>query len=165
MYTDKLADAKAKAAVRQQIEADKRARADKAAREKALRDGNALPPPSADPTPVAPPRATGEKKVYDQTRLQIRLPTGGQPLVHSMSTSATLADLVAWTREQPSAAGLERIVFSSTFPRLIVISTSLYDVLIQLQSLEKPLDLQMSNALWPSLVSPQVLFYSCNNEE
>jgi hypothetical protein len=116
---DKLDDAKAKAIARANIEADKKARAAKAAREKALRDGTAIPadPDSASsssapkPAPVA---ATGEKKAYDQTRLQIRLPGGGQPLVHAVPSSATLGDVSEWVKGQTA---METIVFSSAFPR------------------------------------------------
>jgi len=112
---DKIADAKAKAAVRAQIEADKRARADRAAREKALRDGVAPPVPvETRSAPKAVAATTGEKKIYDQTRLQIRLPNGGQPLVHAVASSATLGEVAAWVKEQ---AGLSTVVLSSAFPR------------------------------------------------
>ncbi|KAK4698436.1 hypothetical protein P7C70_g7839, partial [Phenoliferia sp. Uapishka_3] len=91
---DKLADLKAKNAVRAQIEADKIARAAKFAKEKALRDGKA--PPITVEAPVAAPKpSTGAKATYDSARLQIRLPSGGQPLVTSLPSSSTLNDLVS----------------------------------------------------------------------
>lgn len=117
---DKLADAKAKAAVREQILADKKARADKAAKEKALRDGTPLPQSTeTTSTPVIskPTTAPGEKKVYDTTRLQIRLPGGGQPLVHSIAVGSTLSDLRSWCMDQSQLSGLTSVVFTSTFPR------------------------------------------------
>ncbi|KAL8291345.1 hypothetical protein RQP46_002323 [Phenoliferia psychrophenolica] len=114
---DKLADLKAKNAVRAQIEADKVTRAAKFAKEKALRDGKA-PPVVAD-APKAAPKAPGEKVVYDSARLQIRLPNGGQALVTSMPASSTLGDLAKWVKEQPSAASLESLVFVSAFPRKV----------------------------------------------
>ena len=80
---EKVEEAKAKAAVKAQIEADKKARQEKAAREKALRDAGpgGIPmqpaevagPSSAAATPVA----SGAKKDYKEARLQIRLSTGG----------------------------------------------------------------------------------------
>jgi len=78
--TDKLEDAKAKERVREQIEADKRARAEKAAREKALREGQPVPesqsqtqPPTASSSAGAGPSssAPAAKKEYTETRLQV----------------------------------------------------------------------------------------------
>lgn len=115
LSADKLEDAKAKAAVRAQIEADKKARVDKAAREKALREGRA-PPVVADapaPTPTASV-SSGEKKVYTQTRLQIRLPSGGQPLVHSVNSTATLGEVIEYVKTQTA---LPSVTLSSAFPR------------------------------------------------
>lgn len=102
-----------------QIEIDKRTRADKFAREKALRDGVAPPPPTADPTPIVAAKSTGtgETRVYEMTRLQIRLPGGGQPITTSVKSDSTLGELKAFVKAQASAAGLESIVFTSTFPR------------------------------------------------
>lgn len=110
---DKLDDAKAKAAVRAQIEADKKARAAKAAREKALRDGTALPGEEGTAVAAVAPAAPVEKKAYDQTRLQIRLP-GSPPLVHAVPSTATLQEVANWVKEQ---ASLEDVTFSSAFPR------------------------------------------------
>lgn len=117
---DKIADTKAKAAVREQIAADKLARAAKSAREKALRDGTPLPSTSTSSAPVAvaaPVLKPGEKKVYDTTRLQIRLPAGSAPITCVMEVKKTLRDLKEYVVEQGYTGG--EIVFSSTFPRLV----------------------------------------------
>lgn len=75
IHKDKIADAQAKAAVKAQIEADKRARAEKAAREKALRQG-LQPEPSVSLTSQGPSKpVTGSagvpSKEYKETRLQV----------------------------------------------------------------------------------------------
>lgn len=111
---DKLEDAKAKAAVRAQIEADKKARADKAAREKALRDGTPLPGADASAPSAATVAPVEKKSTASSTRLQIRLPNGGQPLVHAVESSATLGEVKSWVLEQ---TGLGEATFSSAFPR------------------------------------------------
>ncbi|KAH9971292.1 hypothetical protein BGW80DRAFT_1321472 [Lactifluus volemus] len=71
-----------RAAIKAQIEADKRDRAQKAAQEKALRDGAAAALSVAAPASAAP--ATTSVAVagrdFKETRLQIRLASGGQPL-------------------------------------------------------------------------------------
>lgn len=81
---DKLEEAKAKQRVREQIEADKRARAEKAARDKALREGQPLPQ-SQSP---AESRAAGMsssaptvKKEYTETRLQVGVSERGRKKV------------------------------------------------------------------------------------
>jgi len=79
LATEKLEEAKAKQRVREQIEADKRARAEKAAKEKALRDGQPVPE-SQSQTPSAAAAASSSssssapaaKKEYTETRLQVR---------------------------------------------------------------------------------------------
>jgi len=78
VITDKLEEAKAKQRVREQIEADKRARAEKAAMEKALREGQPLPESPTQPrtgsgsAAAASPSAPTAKKEYTETRLQVR---------------------------------------------------------------------------------------------
>lgn len=86
---EKLEDAKARARVKAQIEADKRERAEKAAREKALREGATLPPePATTSTPV-PPKPAVAGKDFPETRLQIRMASGGQPYVTTLSSDAS----------------------------------------------------------------------------
>lgn len=109
--------------MRAQIEADKKARAAKAAREKALRDGTPLPGTdntSADSTSTssaaaAAASAAASEKKYDQTRLQIRLSSGGPPLVHAVPSTATLGEVKQWVMEQKPELG--SVTFSSAFPR------------------------------------------------
>lgn len=55
------------------------------------------------------------------TRLQIRLPSGGQPLVHAVESSATLGEVKSWVLEQ---TGLGEATFSSAFPRWVLLSCS-----------------------------------------
>ncbi|ELU43603.1 hypothetical protein AG1IA_02375 [Rhizoctonia solani AG-1 IA] len=92
---DKLDDAKAKAAVRAQIEADKKARAEKAAKEKALREGREYqqPPVSgvggATSASAAAPGAKSSES--PSTRLQIRLSSGGAPLTTTMASDSSSA--------------------------------------------------------------------------
>lgn len=102
-YTDKLDDAKARAAVRTQIEADKKARAEKAAREKALREGRPIVDASApsSSTTTTTPAATSASsrsstsggavagKDFKDTRLQIRLASGGTPYVTTLPSDSS----------------------------------------------------------------------------
>lgn len=107
-------------AVLLQIDLDKKARAERNAREKALREGRA-PPPVVETPAAAPSSSTpGEKKVYTTTRLQIRLPSGGPPLVTTVESGSTLGMLRTWVGEQEAAGAVEEIVFSSAFPRLVL---------------------------------------------
>ena len=91
---EKLEDAKARAAIKAQIEADKKARAEKAAREKALREGREY----TETTPAAPAAAAPSASAlsgtagrdYPQTRLQIRLASGGQPYTTTLPSDASM---------------------------------------------------------------------------
>jgi hypothetical protein len=92
--TEKLEDARAKAAIKAQIELDKQKRAEKAARDKAIRDGQPVPDTlhasSAPQVAVKTAAATAGMKGKDfpETRLQVRLSTGGAPLVKSFKSDA-----------------------------------------------------------------------------
>lgn len=86
---EKLEEAKARARVKAQIEADKRERAEKAAREKALREGVTLPQEPAPASTVVPPKPTVAGKDFPETRLQIRMASGGQPYVTTLSSDAS----------------------------------------------------------------------------
>ncbi|BGP27406.1 DNA-binding protein [Rhodotorula toruloides] len=118
--SDELA---ARKRIKDQIEADKRARAEKAAREKALREGrnpdvavSALTSGSSAPARPAQPvptTASGEKKTYDNARLQIRVPEGA-PLVHSLPATSSLRELVEWVKSQ---TGLDSVTLTCSFPR------------------------------------------------
>lgn len=122
---DKLEDAKARAAIKAQIEADKKARIEKAKKEKALREGGVVDVAreeegvkngsSGSSSLVGGDQATSnaQKKTYDQTRLQIRIPTGN-PIVHTVASTETLGKVVEWISEQ---TGLQELSLSSAFPR------------------------------------------------
>ncbi|GAA5872700.1 hypothetical protein JCM1840_004493 [Sporobolomyces johnsonii] len=124
---DKADELAARKRIKEQIEADKRARAERTAREKALREGRnpdaaveALSNPSSSssatvtPTPATTTATGGEKKTYDQTRLQIRVPGGGAPIVHTVAATARLREVREFVRQQ---TGLEAPTLTSSFPR------------------------------------------------
>ncbi|KAI0358218.1 hypothetical protein OH77DRAFT_1421525 [Trametes cingulata] len=117
---EKLEDAKARAAVKAQIEADKKARAEKAAREKALREGKALPEQSAAPAAPAAGSSTAPKtasKDYPETRLQIRMASGGQPYTTTLPSDAPLREVAEFLAAQTLAVNADTVQFSLTFPR------------------------------------------------
>lgn len=87
---EKIADAKAKAAVKAQIEADKKARAEKAAREKALRDGQPIIDSSSSTGPSPAPVTTLPKKDFAETRLAIRMSSGGQQYTTTLPSDARM---------------------------------------------------------------------------
>lgn len=94
--TDKIEDAKAREAVRAQIEADKKSRAEKAAREKALREGRPIvddPAASSSAAPAASGASSGGAvagKDFKDTRLQIRLASGGTPYVTTLPSDSSM---------------------------------------------------------------------------
>jgi len=115
---EKLEDARAKAAVKAQIEADKKARAEKFAREKALRHGQEIVDAPA-PAPVASSSAaTGvASKEFKETRLQIRMSTGGQPYTTTLPSDAPLREVAEFLASQSLTVDVETISFAQHFPR------------------------------------------------
>ncbi|GAA5863376.1 hypothetical protein JCM8547_006963 [Rhodosporidiobolus lusitaniae] len=121
---EKADDIAARQRIRAQIAADKEARAQKAAREKALREGRnpdlaseASVPSAAAAQPSTVSGTTGgggEKKTYDTARLQIRLPGGGQPIVHTAPAGSTVRELVEHVKKE---SGLGEVRLTTTFPR------------------------------------------------
>ncbi|KAG9017638.1 hypothetical protein FRB90_000431 [Tulasnella sp. 427] len=120
---EKLDDAKAKAAIKAQIEADKRDRAEKAAREKALREGREYVPgqsstpsasSSAQPTTSAPAVKGSE---YKDTRLQIRLSVGGAPLITTLPSDSPLRAVAEFVAGQSLAYNVDTVSFAMQFPR------------------------------------------------
>lgn len=77
---EKEDDAKARAAIKLQIEADKKARAERTALEKSIRDGGVIDVSTgraanvAKPAAAAAAGAAGAGKDYPETRLQVRWP-------------------------------------------------------------------------------------------
>lgn len=116
---EKLDDVRAKAKIKAQIEADKRERAEKIAREKAIRDGVAPPPQEAStssPTATAPKPAVAGKD-FKETRLQIRMASGGQPYVTTLPSDATLREVAEYLAGQTLAVDVETVNFAQAFPR------------------------------------------------
>ncbi|KAG8695948.1 hypothetical protein FRC09_008835 [Ceratobasidium sp. 395] len=120
---DKVDDAKAKAAVRAQIEADKKARAEKAAKEKALREGREYQQPevagvggATTVSAAAPGVKSSEAK---NTRLQIRLESGGPPIVVTMDSDSTLHEVALHVESQSPAISSQTVTFATTFPRKV----------------------------------------------
>ncbi|KAF8202435.1 ubiquitin-related domain-containing protein [Pholiota molesta] len=116
---EKIEDAKAKAAIKAQIEADKKARAEKAAREKALRDGQPLPESSSSTAPAraAAPAAGVAGKDFKETRLQIRMSTGGQPYTTTLSSDAPLREVAEYLAGQLLTVDPETVTIAQHFPR------------------------------------------------
>ena len=139
MYTDskpleKVEDARARAAVKAQIEADKKARAEKAAREKALRDGQPVQITSAaQSTPAAAATQSGPSREFKETRLQIRSASGGQPFTTTLPSDArkrkvtpfsfllkipiALREVAEYLAAQDLSVNAETVTFTQTFPR------------------------------------------------
>ncbi|KAH8991725.1 ubiquitin-related domain-containing protein [Lactarius akahatsu] len=116
---EKEDDKKALAAIKAQIEADKRQRAQKAAQEKALRDGAAPPTdaagssaPSAAPAPTSVPG-----REFKDTRLQIRLASGGQPLTTTLPSDSTLREVAEFVAGQTLTVDVDTVTFTQQFPR------------------------------------------------
>lgn len=139
LRTEKAEDARARAAIKAQIEADKRERAEKAAREKALREGKSVPEASAS-TPAAPMAAPSAAAVagrdFKETRLQIRLASGGPPLTTSLSSDArrstvyasehsvdewpvALREVAEFVASQSLAFSVDTVTFTQQFPRYV----------------------------------------------
>ncbi|KAF8141421.1 ubiquitin-related domain-containing protein [Boletus edulis] len=121
---DKIDDAKARAAIRTQIEADKKARAEKAAREKALREGrpivDALPAASSTAPPATPAASSSgavSGKDFKDTRLQIRLASGGTPYVTTLPSDSTLHDVAEYVAAQTLSVSVDTVSFTQHFPR------------------------------------------------
>lgn len=104
--SEKIEDAKAKAAIRAQIEADKKARAERSAKEKALREGKiwtdagAVEPTAAPAAAASTSAASGTKGAeYKDTRLQARRPSAYDNGV--LYTDLTLSLQIRYTGGAP----------------------------------------------------------------
>ncbi|THG96071.1 hypothetical protein EW026_g5690 [Hermanssonia centrifuga] len=118
---EKVEDAKARAAIKAQIEADKKARAEKAAKEKALREGKAFPETSAPATSASAPSGSIASGIagrdYPQTRLQIRMASGGQPYTTTLASDATLREVAEFLAGQSLSVDVDTVTFVQHFPR------------------------------------------------
>ncbi|CCM02662.1 uncharacterized protein FIBRA_04766 [Fibroporia radiculosa] len=116
---EKLEDAKARAAIKAQIEADKRERAEKAAREKALREGKPVPGSSTSASAAAPATSTPKTagRDYPETRLQVRMASGGQPYTTTLSSDAPLREVAEFLAGQTLSVDVDTVTLSQHFPR------------------------------------------------
>jgi len=125
---EKENDKKALAAIKAQIEADKRERAQKAAQEKALREGAAAAPPPAPPAATPGPATTTTTtaaaaaasipgREFKETRLQIRLASGGQPLTTTLPSDATLPEVAEFVAGQTLTVDVDTVTFTQQVPR------------------------------------------------
>ncbi|KAF8329431.1 ubiquitin-related domain-containing protein [Cantharellus anzutake] len=122
---DKIEDAKAKAVIRAQIEADKKARAEKAAKEKALREGKTwtdagvVDAPESKPAAPVTESSSGLKgSDYKDTRLQIRS-GGGPPMSLTFPSDKTLYDVALAFAEKNPSFGADSVTFTMSFPRRV----------------------------------------------
>ncbi|KAM6497236.1 Ubiquitin-related domain containing protein [Amanita muscaria] len=114
---EKVEEARARAAVKAQIEADKKARAEKAAREKALREGQPIPTTTPDQTaPAAPTVQSGPSREFKETRLQIRMASGG-PYTTTLPSDAPLRAVAEFLAAQTTDVDVETVTFTQNFPR------------------------------------------------
>ncbi|KAF9466174.1 ubiquitin-related domain-containing protein [Collybia nuda] len=121
---EKIEDAKAKAAIKAQIEADKKARNEKFAREKAIRDGQPIPgegiAAATAPAPTAASTSSGVAgKDFKETRLQIRLSTGGQPYTTSLPSDASLREVAEFLAGQTLSIDVDTVSLAQHFPRKV----------------------------------------------
>ncbi|KAH8104084.1 ubiquitin-related domain-containing protein [Cristinia sonorae] len=121
---EKVEDAKARAAIKAQIEADKKARAEKAAKEKALREGRAYTESAPTAASAAPSAAASSSissgvagRDYPQTRLQIRMASGGPPYTTTLSSDATLREVAEFLAGQTLSVDVETVSLAQHFPR------------------------------------------------
>jgi len=119
---EKLDEQKARAAIKAQIEADKRERAEKIAREKAAREGKAYVPTAGQSTPAASSSTSAlnsgvKGSDYKDTRLQIRLSSGGQPLTTTLPSNSTLREVAEFVAGQSLQYDVETVTFTMQFPR------------------------------------------------
>ncbi|KDQ26498.1 hypothetical protein PLEOSDRAFT_1077434 [Pleurotus ostreatus PC15] len=115
---DKIEDAKARAAVKAQIEADRKARAEKAAREKALREGREIVDAPTGPAQAAASSSSGvSSKDFKETRLQIRMASGGQPYTTTLSSDAPLREVAEFLAGQTLSVDVDSVSFAQHFPR------------------------------------------------
>jgi hypothetical protein len=94
-FTEKENDKKSLATIRAQIEVDKRERAQKAAQEKVLRDGTSTAPgaDAATASAAAPATSSLPGREFSETRLQIRLTSGGAPITTTLRSEASCVPL------------------------------------------------------------------------
>jgi len=114
---EKLEDARARAAVKAQIEADRKALAEKKAMEKAIREGRLdTTAPVEVPKPAVAATSSAGRDFKD-TRLQIRMSTGGQPYTMTLPSDAPLREVAEYLAAQDLAIDVETVTLAQHFPR------------------------------------------------
>ncbi|KAH8111711.1 ubiquitin-related domain-containing protein [Phellopilus nigrolimitatus] len=118
---EKEQEAAARLEVKRKIEQDKEERRQRAEREKALREGGSVPATAA---PVAVTPAPGSSTAtgvagrdYKDTRLQIRLASGGKPYVTSLPSESTLREVAEYLAAQTLSVDVETVNFAMHYPR------------------------------------------------
>ncbi|KAL0575584.1 hypothetical protein V5O48_006400 [Marasmius crinis-equi] len=119
---EKIEEQQARARVKAQIEADKKERAEKAAREKALREGKPLPDSgsASAPAPVAASTSGSSGvagKDFKETRLQIRMSTGGQPYTTTLPSDSPLREVAEFVAAQNLSVNVDTVTLAQHFPR------------------------------------------------
>jgi len=89
---EKLEDAKAKERVKLKIREQQEAKRAAAEREKAQREGRAVPEAAAAAPVEQPKKVTAS---HSESRLQLRLPAGQQPLIKTFSAETTLFEVAS----------------------------------------------------------------------
>ncbi|THH07966.1 hypothetical protein EW145_g3034 [Phellinidium pouzarii] len=115
---EKLDEARARAEVKRKIEEDKAERRERAEREKALRAGGSVPVVA---TPAAPAPTSGTASVagrdYKETRLQIRLTSGGKPYVTTLPSESTLLEVAEYLASQTLSVDADTVSFAMHYPK------------------------------------------------
>ncbi|MCL4141747.1 UNVERIFIED_CONTAM: hypothetical protein GTU68_036217, partial [Idotea baltica] len=109
---EKKEDQMARQRVKEQIERDK------LARKEMFSGGAKTPAPPAASQPPKPVAAPGQKKEYDCTRLQIRLPSG-TPLVQEFKSREALSAVRLWIGLNRPDRASDAFRLSTTFPRKV----------------------------------------------
>ncbi|KAI5120942.1 hypothetical protein M0805_001647 [Coniferiporia weirii] len=118
---EKLDDARAREEIRRKIEQDKAERRERAEREKLLREGGGAPV-VATPAPPAPAASTSSGagsagRDYKETRLQIRLASGGKPYVTALPSESTLREVAEYLAAQTLSVDVDTVTFAMHYPR------------------------------------------------
>ncbi|KAH9973387.1 hypothetical protein BJV74DRAFT_197510 [Russula compacta] len=138
---EKEDEKRARAAIKAQIEADRQERAQKAAQEKALREGATASPALTGPSAsaaAAPATTTTTSSIpgreFKETRLQIRLASGGQPLTTTLPSDSScvplllllllllfplppLREVAEFVAGQTLSVDVDTVTFTQQFPR------------------------------------------------
>ncbi|KAG6331149.1 hypothetical protein ID866_7941 [Astraeus odoratus] len=165
---EKAEDAKARAAIKAQIEADKKARAEKAAREKALREGKPIidsPATSSgtqSSTPTAPSTSGVAGKDFKDTRLQIRLASGGAPFSTTLPSDSTLRDVAEFVAAQTLTISVDTVTFTQQFPRCVLGNPYIHVLYIDCLSRRKTFSSSdFTKTLRELGLTPSAVFINC----